>query len=552
MSKNISKKLPGLTWRSLVFSALGSVVITASSMYVALRISALPWPTVFVAVLSLAVLKLLGKTDLQEINIAKTGMSAGAMIAGGVAFTLPGLWIAGIIRPYTAAEGTVKEWFMPHVFVFLAVTLAGTLFGSLLCWLMRRFYLERLNLAYPIGTAAAETLKAAESGGTSSKLMFASLGLSALFTLLRDGVVPLKIPKLIPERFLTNIGGFNIGFEFSPLGLAIGYLIGFVPTVLWFSGAIIANWLILNILVKAQVFADSAAAGQFNFTAAIGLMIGGGVGILLSFLYRMLKLWLEKSRKRTTSVNYGLTAQWPFKLILLTLAFASALTVLTSLPQTIALLIGIIFATAMSATITGQTGINPMEIFGIIVLLTMSLFFEINSYHAFLITAIVAVACGYAGDLMNDYQAGKILKTDPNAQLVSELVGGAIGAIVSVIALFAIIYQYGGVGGETGLSAAQAHTVSALLNGVGDLRVFLVALIIGCILFMCKIPSMIIGIGMLLGIPLSTAVFIGGLVNLLLSKRAKAAEKGQLVAAGMLGGEGITGTIVAIITMLNG
>ncbi|WP_232618810.1 SDR family NAD(P)-dependent oxidoreductase, partial [Acetomicrobium sp. S15 = DSM 107314] len=39
---------------------------TASSTYVALRLGALPWPTVFVAILSLSVLRLLGHTNINE------------------------------------------------------------------------------------------------------------------------------------------------------------------------------------------------------------------------------------------------------------------------------------------------------------------------------------------------------------------------------------------------------------------------------------------------------------------------------------------------------
>jgi uncharacterized oligopeptide transporter (OPT) family protein len=37
-----------LSVRELIIAALGSVVITASSMYVALKLGALPWPTIFV------------------------------------------------------------------------------------------------------------------------------------------------------------------------------------------------------------------------------------------------------------------------------------------------------------------------------------------------------------------------------------------------------------------------------------------------------------------------------------------------------------------------
>ena len=82
----------GLSARALILGALGSALLTASSMYVALRMGALPWPTIFASIAAMSILKLLGGTGLNEINVAQTAMTAGAMIAGGLAFTLPGLW----------------------------------------------------------------------------------------------------------------------------------------------------------------------------------------------------------------------------------------------------------------------------------------------------------------------------------------------------------------------------------------------------------------------------------------------------------------------------
>lgn len=70
---------------SILIGSIGSVIITAASMYTALRasmytalrMSVLPWPTIFVAVLSMALLKMMGNTTFNEINTAKIAMSAG-------------------------------------------------------------------------------------------------------------------------------------------------------------------------------------------------------------------------------------------------------------------------------------------------------------------------------------------------------------------------------------------------------------------------------------------------------------------------------------------
>ena len=86
-----------LTLRGVVVGCVGCVVITASSVYVALRMGALPWPIIFAAIVSLFFLRALsrGRASLNEANVTHTVMSSGAMVAGGLAFTIPGAWMLG-------------------------------------------------------------------------------------------------------------------------------------------------------------------------------------------------------------------------------------------------------------------------------------------------------------------------------------------------------------------------------------------------------------------------------------------------------------------------
>ena len=86
-----------LTLRGIVIGCVGCAIITAASVYTALKMGALPWPIVFAAIISLFFLKALGhgKASLNEANVTHTVMSAGAMVAGGLAFTIPGIWMLG-------------------------------------------------------------------------------------------------------------------------------------------------------------------------------------------------------------------------------------------------------------------------------------------------------------------------------------------------------------------------------------------------------------------------------------------------------------------------
>ena len=78
------------TARGIIIGSVGAVILTCSSMFVALKISSLPWPIMFVALVSMFGLKAIGNTNINEINVTHTAMSAGAMVAGGLAFTPAG------------------------------------------------------------------------------------------------------------------------------------------------------------------------------------------------------------------------------------------------------------------------------------------------------------------------------------------------------------------------------------------------------------------------------------------------------------------------------
>lgn len=557
MSKNENMErnflgISQLSVRSLVIGSIGSAIITASSMYTALRMSALPWPTIFVAVLSMALLRLLGKTTHNEINITQTAMSAGAMVAGGLAFTLPGLWISGIWK----GENLLQQ----HFWKVFAIALSGMILGTLLTWLIRPRFIQQEALPYPIGAAAAETIKVGDEGGKKTYVLFGTMALSAIFTYLRDSIA--IIPGALTSKFLYS-KNFFVGMWLSPMAVGIGYIIGVLYTGVWFLGAILAYLLIIPLGTKLGIFESVQIAVQFKNTAGIGLMVGTGVGVILQFIWKFVKNYskrdvavnkatndiINNTNRNTRNIKNNKSLK-----IALPVFISLILTVIAGIPvfPSILLMAGVFGASAMAATITGETSINPMEIFGIIVLLAIRLITSVDSTGAFFITACVAVACGYAGDLLNDYKAGEILGTNPTAQLVSQIVGGLVGTVVAAVAMFAIISQFGGVGPDKGLPAAQAFAVKEMVNGIGSPNVFVIALLLGVILYLLKIPAMTLGIGLYLPFEISSIVFLGGLIRFITDKfKPKSSETGNVAASGLLGGEGITGVAIAIIKMLS-
>ncbi len=534
-----------LSLRSIILGTLGSCIITASSMYIALRMSALPWPTMFVAVLSMALLKLFGKTTLNEINITQSAMSAGAMVAGGLAFTLPGLWITGVWKDTVLTPG--RFWMV------LAIALAGTLLGSLLTWVLRQRFVEQEALPYPIGEAAAATLQVGDAGGKRSKMLFGTMGFSAVFTLLRDNFG--WIPGALVSKWLYA-RNFYIGIWVSPMAAGIGYMIGTLYTGVWFLGALLSFGLIVPLGTALRFFPSAQAAVEFKNTAGIGLMIGTGIGILLMYLVSSIRqaraARTSQSGTRQSGPEFS-QPRWTWSILTLCLSFILTVAAGLSPLLSVLLLLGVLAASTMASTITGQTGINPMEIFGIIILLAIRWLVPVDTVSAFLIAAGVAVACGYSGDLMNDYKAGHTLGTNPMAQLVSQVIGGLAGTVIATFALFALVHQYGGFGAAKGLPAAQAFAVTQMVGGIGNPTVLGIAVGIGILLYIVKVPAMTLGIGMYLPFEISSIVFLGGLARWIVDRiKPNAVDTGNIAASGLLGGEGITGVGIAIYKMLIG
>lgn len=543
--------IPHLSLRSIILGAFGSCIITASSMYVALRMSALPWPTIFVAVLSMALLKALGKTTHNEINATQTAMSAGALVAGGLAFTLPGLWITGIWK--VGPDGG-QDFTRAHFWQVLAIALAGVFLGAIFTWFLRRRFVEKEALPYPIGKAAADTIVVGDAGGKKSAVLFGTMGFAAIFTYVRDSLG--WIPASLSSKWLYA-KNFYLGIWLSPMAVGIGYIIGTLYTGVWFLGAVLSYLIIIPLGTLLKIFPSAQAAVTFKNTLGIGLMVGTGIGILIAYLSGLIQKSLAKNKPPAEASSQekkrfqGKERNWT----LIALAISFVLTILGGLGPipSLLLMLGVVVTSSMAAMITGETGINPMEIFGIIVLLAIRVFIPIDTTTAFFIAAVVAVACGYAGDMLNDYKTGHILGTNPVVQMIMNLVGGVVGAVVAAFAMFAVIGQYGGVGIEKGLPAGQAFMVSQMVKGIGDPLVFGAAAILGALLYLVKVPVMTLGIGVYLPFEISAPMFIGGLLRWVTDRfKSKSVETGNIAASGMFGGEGITGVAIALLKMFTG
>lgn len=524
------------TVRGMVIGGIGSAIISASSIYVALKLGALPWPIFFVALAALFILKACGKTNINEANVSATAMSAGAMVAGGVAFTIPGIYI---LDP--SAEVSLP--------VILACALAGVIIGLIGVSLVRKHYIEDVQLEYPIGIGAAETLEAGDKGGHKAAVLFSSVGFSALWAALRDGFG--KIPTLL----LSNVAipGVTFGIYASPMALAVGFLIGPLAVLVWFVGALLGDF---GIVFGGSTLGwwDIATGQGIKQSLGVGVMIGCGVGILLRLLVPRARDLLHgvKPEKGTSIVPM----RWaPFALaaVVMVLTFIAGFGLVPSLICVVATYLVVI----MAAQCTGQAGLDPMEVFGIIVLSLVAVFYHLGGVVPFLIACVAAVACGLTGDMMNDFKAGHILRSDPRAQWYAEVIGSVIGAFVAVavIALFTSAYGTDCFGPGKDFVAAQASVVASMVGGIPDLPVFLAGAAAGCLLYLVGAPVITLGLGIYLPFYLSFTIAIGALVRVVTERiwpKIKERQTGTIVAAGLLGGESIMGVIIALVAVVAG
>ncbi|MBI9094607.1 MAG: OPT/YSL family transporter [Sphaerochaeta sp.] len=525
-----------LTIRGMIVGLLGLVVITASSMYVALRMGALPWPTIFVTVVSMAALSKAKNSSLQEINVTHTIMSSGAMVAGGLAFTLPGLWM---INP-DASFSTIR---------LIVLAVVGAILGTLFSAIFRKKLIEEEQLPYPMGLASYNTLQASVKGGHGAKTLFASMGGSVLFTALRDGFG--KIPALLTIFKGTALfPAFSIWV--SPMAMGIGAIIGPLFALIWFGGAIFGYYLLIPIGLGTGLFASMAEGDIFRSNLGIGLMIGTGLGVFVKAVISRAK----QSKKQKDAKQMSSKTRTMVFIVLLFAVILLTLGTDISFTEAIIVIVGIYLTTYLSGMLTGQTGINPMEIFGILVLLVVQLFTHPSLIASFSIAAVTAVACGLTGDVMNDLKSGYLLGTDTRQQILGEGLGGVVGAVLSVFVLLIMKASFGGFGTPE-LPAPQAAAVAAMVGGLSNVPAFIIGCVIGLILYLSKLPSATLGLGVYLPIYISSVMGLGAVLSSVLKKifskkysSERLGEESGLVASGLLGGEGITGVAIAIISML--
>ncbi len=577
------ERLTEFTLKAVVIGIVLGVIFGAANAYLGLRVGLTVSASIPAAVMAVAAFRV-WKGSILEANIVQTIGSAGESVAAGVIFTLPALFL-------WARED-------PTIFVSVAeisvIALFGGLLGVLFMIPLRAYLISREHgkLPYPEGTACAEVQVAGDIGGSKARLLFVGLGTGAIYQLLANsrGLGLWNESPAVPLPKKAEIGG-----DFTPELLGVGFIIGPKIATIMFSGSALA-WLILipainiwggtDIVYPATVPMTDLASGDIwnNYIRYVGagaVAFGGIATLVKSFptMVQSFKLGLSGMGSGAAADVPRTQQDIPLRLVLgLALLVAIALWLWPGVPVNIlgALLIVVFsfFFVTVSSRIVGLIGSSSNPVSGMTIaalLLTALIWVALGlntgtgaSKAAVLaVGAVVCISAAVAGDTSQDLKTGFLLGATPRLQQMGEMIGVITSAAVMGAVLVVLNESYG-IGTADGLPAPQATLMSLVIDGVLSQSLPWGFVILGMILaaiveFGLKQPSLAFAVGVYLPVSLMTPIFIGGMMRLALGRKyavtdpadeeqhdrlADRRERGVLFASGLIAGAALVGVLI--------
>lgn len=444
--------------RAILLGAFMAMLMGAANAYLGLKAGMTIAATYTTAVLSMAVLRALKGTILEE-NAARTVGSIGGNIAAGAIFVLPAFFIANIWNPFYSVSN--------YLISTIILIFAGTL-GIMFVTLLRRVLIEDKDLPFPESIAAAEIHKSGQKGSGGSKFLLSGMGVGALLTALVDfkfiagtwqsiislgkGALLLRSPGMAPAYFgVGYIIGPRLGaINFSGGVLAWGLL---APAIAYFinynNPGAIPDWGVeITRVWKAYV----------RYIAIGGMLVGA-----FYTLYKMHKSLFEgisrsfaNLRKAAsgagdvirTDRDLSMKAALPILGVIAVVMFFIfnyfTGSVFPALIATVVMIfLGFVFA-AVSGYLVGIIGVsnNPtsgltVAVLIVVAFLMVALGMSGNAGVAAVlgVAAFTCVSVSVAGEMMQDLKAGHILGCTPWKMQVGDIFGVTSSALVMFLVL---------------------------------------------------------------------------------------------------------------------
>jgi putative OPT family oligopeptide transporter len=574
-----SERVAEFTWRGIVPGILLGVAFGMANAYLGLRVGLTISTSIPIAVMTVAVYKLV-RGSILEANISQTIGSASSSVASGVIFTIPALFLWNL---------------NPSLLQMTLLALAGGTLGVLFMIPLRRYLIERehATLPYPEGTACAAVLTASQGGGSAARNVFAGLVIGGLFKAVVGGfkVVVDEISVRVP--FLRK---GEIGTEVSAALFGVGYILGPRVSAVMVGGGLLSSLVIIPIIATwgesrttplfpeitltiAQMSAGQLWSRYVRYIGA-GAVAAAGILTLIKSIPTMVESFkVGTAQLRNRATDHALVPRTSLDLPFSTTIVGAACVIglLAAVPQAFgsledfahrlvaAILVAIFafFFVTVSSRIVGLVGVtsNPTSGMTIAALLGTSAVFlamgwtdTAGKMGALTVGTVVAIAASIAGDMSQDLKTGFILGATPRKQQIGELLGVLTSATFVCLAVLLLADVYGF--GTKEIPAPQATLMKLVIEGVLDqtLPWFLVGIgvAITIVAALLRLPTLAFAVGVYLPVATMVPIFFGGLLRWWAERSARdqneasaRRDNGVLLGSGLVGGEGLAGLIIA-------
>ncbi len=578
MSQSTVRPYPELSIPAIVLGTLQGVVMTASFVYIALKLGFGLAGSTVAAIMGFVFLRgIMRRRSIVENNINQTVASGINTASAGVVFTLPALFLLSVGDPTLA---NIPVWPL----CFAAV--AGSLMGIVLIIPLRKQMVEFERLRFPSGTAVATLLKSPGEGLSQGMLLVGGALLAAGLTVLVNlAILPeeldlghlVGLPAWAPFALYVSAANFGAGLLSGRGGLP--FLAGGVLAYLIVAPAVVLlGWVPAPVGMEAEALEGYYAGetyGQMLRPLGIGMLIGGALaGVFAALpavtgamksLQAAAKMAAEQgsSPEEVPPALVGVGALGAFVLL-----FIAAWLATPELGLGTALLVAVVgslwlgLAGIIVAQATGQTDISPLSGLALIAVTLMFFLTGGNVTAAILIGVAVCIATNQCADMMQDLKTGHLVGSVPREQQIAQLLLCWVGPFVAIGVLMLLWNAPGdGTPGfgpdstaclqQTGecLMAPQADVlrgiIEALQNSDAAVDKYVGGAVIGGALSVFPIGgvAVLVGLAMYLPFSITLAYGIGCFVAMGL-ERARGARfiGGKLVpvSAGLIVGEALT------------
>ena len=572
-----------LTVRGVILGIVITLVFTAANVYFGLKAGLTFATSIPAAVISMALLKGMGGSSMQENNIVQTLASAAGTLSA-IIFVLPGLVMVG--------------WWQGFPFwMSFGVCALGGILGVMYSIPLRRALVTGSDLPYPEGVACAEVLKVGSSATAGSSA--ARENRAGLLAVTASALVSAGFAVVVATRvFAGNVaayfrfgdrGATGADFSLSFALFAVGHLVGLWVGLSMLLGALIGWAGLVPVFTWLHPATGSASdVAQAMWATRVRFVGAGTIGVAaiwtLARLVQPVVSGLRGAMAAARVRKAGKASTLPRTEQDLPIGLVGLITLVSLLPiawmlvhfglaaglraQITLLLIGaLVFIVLMSFFVSAVCGYmagligssnSPLSGVGILVVIAAALLLVLGVAghlpagmqpalvaYALFVTAVVFAVATIANNNLQDLKTGQLVDATPWKQQVALVIGVIAGAVVipPVLDLLLKAYGFAGMPGTNptqALAAPQAALISALAQGVIehklDWSMIGLGAAIGVVIVIldellgrrgksARLPPLAVGLGIYLPTSTTLMVVVGAVAGWYFDRRAEHTPK---------------------------